>query len=87
MPRARTSSFPSSSSARERAGLGIRIRAGVHSASGYSAHADRNGLARFITRMRFPPREIRLVHGDELARNALASYLTEKTAGRSTVLA
>jgi metallo-beta-lactamase family protein len=64
----------------------IAIRAGVHTVSGYSAHADRGGLARFITRMRHLPREVRLIHGDEAARKALADFLTEKTGGRVTVL-
>jgi metallo-beta-lactamase family protein len=65
----------------------LTIRAGVHTLSGYSAHADRDDLARFITRMRHPPREVRLIHGDEAARMALAVHLTEKTGGRMKVVA
>jgi len=65
----------------------IDIRARIHSISGYSAHADRDDLTRFITRMRHPPREVRLIHGDEAARNALAEHLRKKTGGRVDVVA
>jgi metallo-beta-lactamase family protein len=65
----------------------LTIRAGVRTLSGYSAHADRDDLARFITRMRHLPREVRLIHGDEAARMALAVHLTEKTGGRMKVVA
>ncbi len=61
------------------------IRAGVHSLSGYSAHADQNDLVRFITRMRHWPREVRLIHGDPHARHALAQRLTEATQGKVAV--
>ena len=65
----------------------ITIRAGIHTLSGYSAHADRDDLTRFVTRMRHLPREVRLIHGDEAARLALASHLAEKTGGRMKVVA
>ncbi|UXZ55074.1 MBL fold metallo-hydrolase [Halomonas sp. 7T] len=47
------------------------IRAGVTTISGYSAHADQQDLLNFIKRMRQWPKEIRLVHGDDSARQAL----------------
>lgn len=47
------------------------IRASVHQISGYSAHADQKGLINFVRRMRYKPQEIRLVHGDHQAREAL----------------
>lgn len=53
------------------------IRAGVHTLSGYSAHADRTGLINFVRRMRRPPGEIRLVHGDDTAKTALAKALSD----------
>jgi len=53
------------------------IRAGVHSLSGYSAHADRKNLLDFVRRMRKKPREIRIVHGDEAAKSALRDGLRE----------
>lgn len=51
------------------------IRAGVTTISGYSAHADQRDLLRFTKRMRHWPREIRLVHGDEAAKQALKTAI------------
>ncbi len=51
------------------------IRAGIHTLSGYSAHADQRALAGFVKRMRRKPREIRLVHGSEQAKSALQALL------------
>ena len=42
----------------------VDIRARVETVGGYSAHADQNDLLNFIRRMRHPPREVRLVHGE-----------------------
>ncbi|WP_440995007.1 MBL fold metallo-hydrolase RNA specificity domain-containing protein [Arhodomonas sp. SL1] len=52
------------------------IRAGVATISGYSAHADRDDLIRFVRRMKRPPGEIRIVHGEPQARAALGEALT-----------
>ena len=51
----------------------INIKAGVHTISGYSAHADQAGLINFVKRMRHKPQHIRIVHGDEYAKVALQS--------------
>lgn len=64
----------------------IDIRAGIHTLSGYSAHADQAGLVRFVTRMRHWPVQVRLIHGDAEARTALATALREATDGRVEVL-
>lgn len=47
------------------------IRAGIDTISGYSAHADQKDLLNFIRRMRYWPKEIYLVHGQDAARKAL----------------
>ncbi|AOE83353.1 MBL fold metallo-hydrolase RNA specificity domain-containing protein [Pseudomonas sp. TCU-HL1] len=52
------------------------VRAGIHTVGGYSAHADQKGLVNFVTRMRHWPSEIRLVHGENTAKNALSKQLT-----------
>lgn len=65
----------------------IDIRAGIHSVSGYSAHADRNDLTRFITGMRHLPEEVRLIHGENGVRAALAAHLVERTDGKVRVVA
>lgn len=51
------------------------IRAGVSTLGGYSAHADQKDLLNFVSGMSQWPEEIRLVHGEEGARKALAKEL------------
>ena len=53
----------------------VDIRAGIHILSGYSEHADRDDLTRFVTRMRHLPGEVRLVHGEDAVRAAFAGHL------------
>jgi metallo-beta-lactamase family protein len=55
-----------------------RIRAGVHTLSGYSAHADQLGLLDWVARMPEKPGRIQLVHGEPKARKALAKKLAER---------
>jgi len=52
------------------------INAGVHTISGYSAHADQRDLVNFVKRMRYKPKDIRLVHGDKQAKESLAERLS-----------
>jgi len=53
------------------------IRARIHTLSGYSAHADQQNLVNFVRRMRIRPKHVRLVHGEEEAREDLARKLKE----------
>ena len=53
----------------------LDIKAGVSSIGGYSAHADQDGLVRFITGMRKWPGEIRLIHGEVGAKEQLRRML------------
>ncbi len=62
------------------------IRAGVHTLPGYSAHADRDDLVRFVRRMRRKPAEIRLVHGEAGAKAALADGLREVCPGAEILI-
>ena len=55
----------------------ITINAKVHTISGYSAHADQNGLIKFVTGMHKKPSHIKIVHGDDDAKNALADKYKE----------
>jgi len=55
----------------------FNIRAGVTSIGGYSAHADKKGLVEFVTGMQQWPSEIRVVHGEQKAKEALAAQLYE----------
>ncbi|MCP3852858.1 MAG: MBL fold metallo-hydrolase [Gammaproteobacteria bacterium] len=53
------------------------IEASVYTLSGYSAHADQNNLLNFVKRMRNKPKQIRLVHGDAEAKQALQNKYKE----------
>jgi metallo-beta-lactamase family protein len=55
-----------------------KIRAGVHTLSGYSAHADQKGLLEWVERMPVKPGSIRLVHGEPEAQKSLAAKLAER---------
>ena len=54
------------------------VRAATHQLSGYSAHADQQDLLRFVEGMQSAPKAIRLVHGEEDAKQALTEVLTER---------
>jgi metallo-beta-lactamase family protein len=47
------------------------IKARVHTLSGYSAHADQNGLLEWVESMPEKPGRIKLVHGENRAQKAL----------------
>ncbi len=53
----------------------IDIRAQIHTISGYSAHADQANLVRFVKGIKKKPSHIKIVHGDEDAKAALAQKL------------
>jgi len=53
----------------------IPVKAGIHTLTGYSAHADQNMLVDWVESMPEPPGEIRFVHGEDRARHALAETL------------
>ena len=62
------------------------IRASVHTLSGYSAHADQADLLRFATAMRKPPSTIRIVHGDNEAKEALGRQLALSLPGSKLII-
>ncbi len=53
----------------------IHIPAKLTSIGGYSAHADQKGLVEFVTGMQQWPTEIRVVHGEQEAKQALSAQL------------
>jgi metallo-beta-lactamase family protein len=55
----------------------VDVLASVYTISGYSAHADQQGLLDFVKGMAEPPREIRIVHGEEFAKKGLQKALSE----------
>lgn len=52
-------------------GQSIDIKAGVYTLSGYSAHANQKDLINFVKRMHNKPKHIRIVHGDDDAKQKL----------------
>ncbi|MDA7746238.1 MBL fold metallo-hydrolase [Psychromonas sp.] len=55
----------------------LTVKAGVHTISGYSAHADQANLVNFIKRIRYQPKKVIIVHGDDEAKQTLAAKLKE----------
>ncbi len=53
----------------------IRVKAAIHTLSAYSAHADQKTLVNWVRSMPTVPKEIRLVHGEQDAREALEREL------------
>jgi metallo-beta-lactamase family protein len=53
----------------------IPVKAGIHTLTAYSAHADQQMLVDWVRAMPEPPKEIRLVHGEDDARQNLALAL------------
>ncbi len=53
------------------------IRAGIHTLGGFSAHADQKDLLNFVGRIPKPPRQVRIVHGDDPAKATLANRIRQ----------
>ena len=62
------------------------IKAKTHTISGYSAHADQKDLMNFVARMRKKPQEIRIVHGDEEAKQVLKQKLSTANPNTKVVI-
>ncbi len=54
----------------------VTIKAKVHKLTGYSAHADQQGLLDWVAAMPAKPRAIILVHGEKAAQSELAGKLS-----------
>ncbi|MCA6064833.1 MBL fold metallo-hydrolase RNA specificity domain-containing protein [Thalassolituus marinus] len=67
-------------------GQRVEIRAQVHTLGGYSAHADQKDLLNFVRRMRGKPQKIRIVHGDDEAKQALAAEYRRLLPGVEVVI-
>jgi metallo-beta-lactamase family protein len=49
----------------------VQINAQAHTLPWYSTHADQKDLVNFVGRMRYKPKHVRIVHGDDDAKEAL----------------
>lgn len=54
-------------------GKRVKVKAQVHTMSGYSAHADMNDLIQFVTAIPTPPKEVHLIHGEEDSKKSTLS--------------
>jgi metallo-beta-lactamase family protein len=62
------------------------INAKIHTLSGYSAHADQQNLVDFVKRMHHKPQHIRIVHGDDQAKQVLQGKLQQLLPGADVVV-
>lgn len=62
------------------------IKAKVTTLNGYSAHADQAGLVEFVAGMQAWPGEVRLVHGERGAKEALRKALVERARREGAVV-
>jgi metallo-beta-lactamase family protein len=67
-------------------GQRIDIRAGIHQIGGFSAHADQKDLLNFVGRIPKPPRQVRIVHGDDGAKATLASRIKALGSGTEVLV-
>ncbi|MCR9684666.1 MBL fold metallo-hydrolase RNA specificity domain-containing protein [Vibrio parahaemolyticus] len=56
----------------------VQVNAQIHTISGYSAHADKSDLLKFITGIPTQPKAIHLIHGEDEAQQVLGKELEKK---------
>ncbi len=61
------------------------LKARIERISGFSAHADKEELVRWISSLKTPPRKVFVTHGEEKAAMAFQKFLSEKTGWECTV--
>ncbi len=61
------------------------VRARVLQIHGFSAHADRDELFRWLSSLKRPPRHIFVVHGEPEAAKKFADYISSKTGWNTSV--
>ena len=54
------------------------MRAHVEKINGFSAHADRDELYRWLSALKQPPRRLFVTHGEAETSDAFASWLTTR---------
>jgi metallo-beta-lactamase family protein len=62
------------------------INAQVSKIGGYSAHAGQRDLLNFIRGMRIKPRKIHIVHGDDRAKETLATLIKQQQPDTEVVI-
>lgn len=63
----------------------VAVKARVEKISGFSAHADRNELLKWLSNLDTAPRKVFVTHGEESQSTAFRDFLAEKTGWTATV--
>jgi metallo-beta-lactamase family protein len=66
-------------------GQNYKVKAKVVQIGGFSAHADMDELALWLSSLKQPPRHVFVTHGEEDSANGLADYLKEKNGWHASV--
>jgi metallo-beta-lactamase family protein len=66
-------------------GTSVPVRATIETLDGLSAHADRNGILRWLAGFTRAPERVWIVHGEPPAARALAAAITERFGWRAEV--
>lgn len=61
------------------------VKARVATIDGFSAHADRDELYKWVSSLRKPPRQLFVTHGEEESSHKFANYIKEKNGWEATV--
>ena len=67
-------------------GEAIAVNAQIHNLEGFSGHADRDGLFKWISGFQQKPQEIFLVHGEEESKHEFAAYVKDHLGWDCTVI-
>ncbi|MCP4613898.1 MAG: MBL fold metallo-hydrolase [Planctomycetes bacterium] len=60
-------------------GQNHRVKARITRINGFSAHADRNELFNWLSKLKKPPRKVFVVHGETKSAQAFGDFIREKT--------
>jgi len=61
------------------------VRAKIEQIHGFSAHADRNEIIKWLSKLTVNPRHVFITHGEKEAADAFQKFLKEKTGFESTI--
>lgn len=61
------------------------VRARIEQIHGFSAHADKNELLRWLSRLQVQPKQIFITHGEVDAAEKFHAFITEKTGFKATM--
>ena len=61
------------------------VKARIVRINGFSAHADRDGLIKWLSGLKKPPRHVFITHGEEESAQSFANYLRDETGWQVSV--